>query len=152
MKKNTKVILWVAALAVAAYLGYRWWKGRQGGSADSPTGSLGANLNSVAPELVGGSSGPSVGPAVSMPLTIQLTQPAVSTQPPEDNDSDEDMDGDKHHGHHPIHRQRHLAVDPGGPMDPFADTGGSATDANPGGPGVFAGGDMNGGGDTGEPG
>lgn len=118
MKKNAKVALWVAGLALAAYFAYRWWQHRQAGQDSSPTGSLGTNLNSVAPELVGGSSGPSVGPAVSMPLNITLSQPQPPSSVMPDNDHDGDMDSDDHeHRHHPIHRQRHAAsVNPGGPM------------------------------------
>lgn len=141
MSKKQKIILGVVVLAVAAYFGYRWWKGRQDqGNAESPTGGLGTNLNSVAPELVGGSSGPEVGPAVSMPLNITLAAPANPAPPPEDND-DDDMDGRPHHRRNPVQRQRHL--NPGGPMIPLSDdTGGDDEDVSPGGPGVFAGGEM----------
>lgn len=76
MDKRVRLLLIVGALAVAAYLGYRWMKSRQAGNAspDSPTGGLGTNLNSVAPELVGGSTGPAVGPALSTPINITLTE------------------------------------------------------------------------------
>lgn len=60
MSKRTRIVLIVAALAVAAYLVYRWYVNRQSGSANNTSG-LGSNLNSVAPELVGGSSGPDSG-------------------------------------------------------------------------------------------
>lgn len=79
MNKNTKILLIVAAVAVAGYLGWRWWQGRKaaGGDTSSPTGSFGTNLNSVAPELVGGSSGPTAGPAVDLPVNITLTTQAT---------------------------------------------------------------------------
>lgn len=50
MKVNSRTLLIIGALAVAGYLGYRWWANRQSG------GQLGANLNSVAPEMIAGSS------------------------------------------------------------------------------------------------
>lgn len=142
MSKNTKIFLIVAALAVAGYLGYRMWKNRQGNGTNSPTGALGTNLNSVAPELVGGSSGPSIGPAVSMPVNVTLQAPAASAMPePEKGDDDDDMEDSDHDDHKPIHRQRHGAVNPGGVMQTFPDdTGGSADE--PGGPGVFMGGEL----------
>lgn len=142
MSKRDKIILGVVALAVAGYFAFRWWKNRQdsGNDAESPTGGLGTNLNSVAPELVGGSSGPEVGPAVSMPLTINLSQPAQPAAPPEDHDDDDDMDGRPHHRKNPVQRQRHL--NPGGPMIPPGEDTGGDEDMNPGGPGVFAGGEM----------
>lgn len=70
-KWKTPLIL--AGIAVAAYLAYRWWQSRQSAS---PTGGLGTNLNSVAPELVGGSSGPDSGITYSPPSpTISITEP-----------------------------------------------------------------------------
>jgi hypothetical protein len=76
MNKRVKLLLIVGAVAVAAYLAYRWYQNRQSGNAspESPTGGLGSNLNSVAPELVGGSAGPAVGPALSAPININLTE------------------------------------------------------------------------------
>jgi hypothetical protein len=78
MNKNLKIGLIVLVIAVAAYFAWQWWKNRQtSDSLQSPTQSFGTNLNSVAPELVGGSAGPSVGsaPAVSLPVNITLTEP-----------------------------------------------------------------------------
>jgi hypothetical protein len=74
--KNTKTLLIIAAVAVAAYLGYRWYENKKANASgtNSPTGALGTNLNSVAPELVGGSTGPSVGPALSSPVNITLNE------------------------------------------------------------------------------
>lgn len=105
MKKEVKVALIVAVVAVGAYLAWRWYRNRQENQSGSPTGSLGANLNSVAPELVGGSSGPSAGPAVAMPLNITLTEAAPAPQ------DDGDHMKSHHHGGkgNPVHRQRHHA-------------------------------------------
>jgi hypothetical protein len=80
MPKNTRTLLIIAAVAVAAYLGYRLYEKRKANAGtNSPTGALGTNLNSVAPELVGGSTGPSVGPALSSPVTINLTENVAPT-------------------------------------------------------------------------
>ena len=93
MNKNVRIILIVGAVAIAGYLAYRWWQNRSSGSG----GSLGANLNSAAPELVGGSTGPNSGLnyyAGSTPITIDL---------PNGNQSQNDTgnqgdDGDTDHG------------------------------------------------------
>lgn len=82
MTKKEKIYIGIAAGAIAAYFIVVWWRNHmtaQNSTGSGPTGSLGSNLNSVAPELVGGSSGPSVGPALSVPVNITLT----STEPPE---------------------------------------------------------------------
>jgi hypothetical protein len=81
MSKQTKTLLIVGAVAIAAWLAWRWYKNRQANTSPSPTGATGTNLNSVAPELIGGSSGPSVGPAVSTPINITLNE--ASAPPPE---------------------------------------------------------------------
>ena len=60
MSKRTRTVLIVIAVAVAAYLVYRWWSNRQSSGTTDTTG-LGSNLNSLAPELVAGSAGPSSG-------------------------------------------------------------------------------------------
>jgi len=45
---------------------------------------LGTNLNSIAPELVGGSSGPAVSPAVNTPVSITITDNrSIQAQEPE---------------------------------------------------------------------
>lgn len=99
--KQKKVIL-VIGLAVAAYLGYRWYVNRQ---SNGPTG-LGTNLNSLPSALVGGSTGPQSGlNYYAGATTIYVTEPVtqnskgstVSNQPP------------KPHGIPP-------GVNPGGPM------------------------------------
>lgn len=61
MSKRTKVILIVAALVVTAYLAYRYYTNKQQAQQNNNTSGLGSNLNSVAPEMVGGSSGPDSG-------------------------------------------------------------------------------------------
>ena len=78
-RKHLMVLVGLAALGVAAYVGYRWWQARQG----NEVGGLGTNLNSIAPELIGGSTGPSVGPAVNTPISITLNEAANSTAPAE---------------------------------------------------------------------
>jgi len=56
--KNVKVTLLWGGVAVAALIAYLWWKNKQATSGiNSPTGSLGTNLNSMAPILMGSSSG-----------------------------------------------------------------------------------------------
>lgn len=136
MNKQTKILLLVAGVAVAGYFVWKWWQNRQANGNTSPTGSLGTNLNSVAPELVGGSSGPDVGPAVAMPLNITLQETVAR---PED---DSNMEPDHHHSNHPHHRQRHSAalVQPGGEMTgPDSDS-----DDNSGGSDVSGAGDLTG--------
>lgn len=97
MNKNVRTILIVGAVAVAAYFAWRWWQNRQLEQGNtSPISQLGTNLNSLAPELVGGSSGPTSGPQVTMPLNITLTEtggkpqsssatPMVDASSPPDN-------------------------------------------------------------------
>jgi|SRR5215831_1917922 len=58
MTKRQKTIAIIVGVAVAAYLVYRWYKYKQQGSG---VPQLGTNLNSVAPELIGGSHGPQSG-------------------------------------------------------------------------------------------
>ena len=59
LKKEAKTTLILAGVAVAAYLAYRWYMNKQ--AANQGSGSLGSNLNSVAPALIGGSAGPTSG-------------------------------------------------------------------------------------------
>lgn len=74
MNPRLRTALIIAGIAVAAYLGYRWWQNRQGSSQG-----LGANLNSVAPEMVAGSTGPESGlNYYAGSTTVNLTEP-VST-------------------------------------------------------------------------
>lgn len=102
MNKNARTVLIIAGLAVGAYFLYRWYVNRQAATSggQGAVSQLGSNLNSLAPELVGGSSGPSSGPQVTMPVTITLTEP-----PPSGHD-DQDLDN----------------VNPGGPMIPGPNT------------------------------
>jgi len=77
MSKNVKTALIVGGLLVAAYLVYRWYESKQSGTTG---GSLGANLNSVAPEMLGGSTGPSSGLTYNAaPTTVNLTLPNGQT-------------------------------------------------------------------------
>lgn len=88
MSKGIKVTLLLAGLAVAGYLAWRWYQQRQ---ASTPGGGqLGTNLNSIAPYLVGGSSGPTAQPAVNVPVNINYTESSPAP-PPETPDSDDLM-------------------------------------------------------------
>jgi hypothetical protein len=80
VSKNTRMLLVLAGLAVAAYLVYRWYENKQAAAAggNSGTTGTGTNLNSVAPELVGGSTGPSIGPALQAPVTINITSTSAN--------------------------------------------------------------------------
>lgn len=60
MSKRTRIILIIIGLVIAAYLVYRYYVNNQQQQNNNTSG-LGSNLNSVAPELVGGSSGPDSG-------------------------------------------------------------------------------------------
>jgi hypothetical protein len=59
MDKKQKTTLILAVVAVAVYLAYRWYENKQ--SANQGTTQLGSNLNSIAPALIAGSSGPTSG-------------------------------------------------------------------------------------------
>lgn len=76
MSKQTKILLLVAGLVIAGYFVFRWYQNQQSGN---PQG-LGSNLNSPAPNL---SAAPSVGPAVSIPVTISVTHDNSGESPPE---------------------------------------------------------------------
>lgn len=84
MTKTQKIAVGVVALAIAGYFAWRWWMKRkqsqQQANGNQPY--LGTNLNSEAASLV---AGPSVGPAVSLPMTITLIEQA-SGHEPEDQD------------------------------------------------------------------
>jgi hypothetical protein len=82
--KTLKTLLLVAVLVLGAYILWRLyqnWKAN-GGSFGGTFGQLGTNLNSIAPELVGGSQGPQAGPGVNMPVNITLTETTNSQEPP----------------------------------------------------------------------
>lgn len=113
-KKTVKVVAIAIAVAVAAFLAWRWWSNRKSagnGNAVAPGGST--DLNSVAPELIGGSSGPSVGPAVSLPVNITLQE--NSAPPPQVEDEDMESSKKGHSGKTAIHRQNFAS---GGPLGP----------------------------------
>lgn len=71
----------IVAGVIAVYLGIRWYENRKAAQEGNTQGGagLGSNLNSVAPELIGGSTGPSIGPALSTPITINVTSPMPDT-------------------------------------------------------------------------
>lgn len=71
MKKDTKTLLIIGVVIVAGYLAWRMY---QNYKAQQPGGGqLGTNLNSIAPELVGGSQGPEVQPAFNVPVNITVS-------------------------------------------------------------------------------
>lgn len=75
--KGMKTFLIIAALAVAAYFLYEWYVNRQNGTTG---GSLGANLNSVAPEMVSGSTGPNSGLTYNQGSTyVYLTETGTNS-------------------------------------------------------------------------
>lgn len=87
MNKKWMIIGLVALAAVAVYLFLRSRSksaGSDEGNEVAPGGST--DLNSVAPELVGGSSGPTVGPAVQLPVNITLTEQAANAPKPQKED------------------------------------------------------------------
>lgn len=70
--KTVKTLILLAVLAGGGYLAWRWYSNYRAGQAGGVP-QLGTNLNSVAPELVGGSSGPAVAPAANIPVNITIT-------------------------------------------------------------------------------
>lgn len=100
MTKNQKTALILAGVAVAAYLVYRWYTSQQQNNTNS-TG-LGSNLNSLAPSLIAGSSGPSSGlnyyeGSTTVFTSKPMTQPASGGQ----GSANEDTDNDTTTGSHP---------------------------------------------------
>jgi hypothetical protein len=79
LDKKTKTALIVGALAVGAYLIYRWYQNKQNNSTNSPTGQLGTNLNST---LTGLSSGPETNVYYSGSGESFATSPITTTQNP----------------------------------------------------------------------
>jgi hypothetical protein len=88
-KPNTKTLLIIGALAVVAYFVYRWYVGGGGSVSGAIQGNagtgLGSNLNSIAPELVAGSTGPNsglnyYGGNTTVYLTMPNGQPSVINQ------------------------------------------------------------------------
>jgi hypothetical protein len=86
VNKNVKIGIGLAVLAIAGYLAWRWWQARQ--AATPGGGQLGTNLNSIAPELVGGSSGPVAQPAFDVPVNITVSS---ESPPPQSPDADDTM-------------------------------------------------------------
>lgn len=109
MKKHAVLI--VIGLAVVAYFVWRWWSNRQSSNGDNVAPGGSTDLNSVAPELVGGSSGPAIGPAVSLPVNITLTEQADTAPKPQVDD--DDMKGGGRHKRHPLHQNRPVPPGPG---------------------------------------
>jgi hypothetical protein len=82
--KRLKLGLIVAAVAVAGYFAWKWWQNYQ--ASQPGGGQLGTNLNSIAPELVGGSQGPDVQPAFNVPVNITVTSSAPAPETPDSGD------------------------------------------------------------------
>ena len=92
MDKRTKVGLLIGVLAVAAYIAWKLWQGKQAGQSASDntngasTSGTGSNLNSVAPELVAGATagGTNAAPGAVIPVNVTVEQeaPAPSSQVP----------------------------------------------------------------------
>lgn len=79
MKKNTKTLIIAGVLVIAGYIAWRLY---QNYKANQPGGGqLGTNLNSIAPELVGGSSGPVAQPAFNVPVNISVSSSSPAPQP-----------------------------------------------------------------------
>lgn len=92
MGKNGKTLLLAGVVVVGVFLVYRWYTARK---ATGTTPALGSNLNSLAPELVAGSSGPRAG-GVDIPVHVFVTETITR--------------GDRDHG------DRDKGVNPGPPM------------------------------------
>jgi hypothetical protein len=76
-KRHWMILAVVAVLAAAAYFAYRYYVLKQQQEGQNPQG-LGSNLNSPAPEM---NAAPSVGPAVEIPVTIDISH--SSSEAPE---------------------------------------------------------------------
>jgi hypothetical protein len=75
----------VGVLAVGAWFAWRYYQNYKAGQTGGGVPQLGSNLNSVAPFLVGGSSGPAVSPAVNTPVNITITETGGATFPDRDS-------------------------------------------------------------------
>lgn len=80
MDKKLLTALIVVGAIVVGYVLFRWYQANKAGGSG---GQLGTNLNSVAPELVGGSSGPTAQPQFDMPVNITLTETITQPQMPD---------------------------------------------------------------------
>jgi len=82
MKLDRKhLLILLAVLVIGGFLVMRWYENKKAAEANNNgqannLGPTGSNLNSIAPELVGGSTGPSIGPAMSVPIDITVTSSA----------------------------------------------------------------------------
>jgi hypothetical protein len=108
VNKQVRLLLIIGGLAVVAYVGWRWYQSRLAASGTSPTGTLGTNLNSIAPELVGGSSGPAVAPAVDVPVNITLSSTSTVPLPAAGPNN---MIPVNHKQRHPVNAQTEAAGD-----------------------------------------
>lgn len=79
--KMVKTLLMVGVLAVGAWFAWRYYQNYKAGQTGGGVPQLGTNLNSIAPFLVGGSSGPAVAPAVNTPVNITITEQGGSKMP-----------------------------------------------------------------------
>jgi hypothetical protein len=80
--KSIKTLIIAGVLVVGAWFAWRYYQNYKAGQTGGGVPQLGTNLNSVAPELVGGSTGPAVAPAVNTPINITITD-NTSKQMPE---------------------------------------------------------------------
>lgn len=78
--KTLKTLILVVVLAGGAYLAWRFYQNYKAGQTGGVP-QLGTNLNSIAPELVGGSAGPSVAPVISTPVNVTITQDTRAQMP-----------------------------------------------------------------------
>jgi len=123
-RKNLFIVIGITAVIVIGYVGWRWWQARQSGN--SPTASFGTNLNSVAPEMVGGSSGPAVAPAVNTPINITVTESTAA--PPEMNGANEMQGVNARTPNNPMTRQADSVIP--GVVSPGDNSAGMTPDMN----------------------
>jgi PASTA domain len=87
LDKNLQTTLIALAVVVSAYIAYKWYRNKQANNTSTTTaGSSGTNLNSIAPELIGGSAGPNSGldyapqpSSVTVDYPQQITSSASTT-------------------------------------------------------------------------
>lgn len=74
--------VWYVLAAVIIYLVYRWYKNRQSASTTAGGLTLGTNLNSVAPDLSAGATGPNSGfDYLGGNTTISISAPVTNPAP-----------------------------------------------------------------------
>jgi hypothetical protein len=110
VSKEVKIGLIVLAVAVAGYFAWRWWQNHYSYNDESQAQVSASNLSSVAPELVGGSAGPSVGsaPAVSLPVHVTIHDDS-NDKSKLDPDSDKPAAVSASRSSKPVQRQRHAS-------------------------------------------